>query len=450
MERRYGVTAKDFVYSWRRTVNPKTASRYSYPFSGIKNADAIVAGKKSVNSLGIKAVGKYKLVITLERRIPYFDKLMGFAVFFPQSEKVVKKYGSKYGTASKYMIYNGPFVQKGWTVSNLSWKMVKNKYYWDKKSVKLNTITWSVQKTPSTSYNLYQSGKLDYTSLDSSQTKQLKSTKGYTTLNQGATFYMQFNIAKNKYLANTNIRKAISLAVNRKGLVSSLGGNNVAANTLTTPGLTDVNGKDYTKLLSSSAESLYPSSTKKSEAVKYMNKGLKQLGVSKFSFKILADDTDSGKKTAELLQSNIEATFGSKVSVSVQNLPFKTRLSRSTAGNFDIVVSGWSADFADPISFLDLLTKSNAYNYGKWESTAYNKNVSLSKTTGSTATCWKAMVAAERALLEDQGVMVTPLYYTNETPPASRALNSGYFSLLVNLELSKAWKSSIMKKKIRC
>ena len=114
------ITAQDFVYSWRRTVNPKTASRYSYPFSGIKNADAIVAGKKSVNSLGIKAVGKYKLVITLERRIPYFDKLMGFAVFFPQSEKVVKKYGSKYGTASKYMIYNGPFVQKGWTVSNLS------------------------------------------------------------------------------------------------------------------------------------------------------------------------------------------------------------------------------------------------------------------------------------------------------------------------------------------
>jgi oligopeptide transport system substrate-binding protein len=120
------------------------------------------------------------------------------------------------------MIYNGPFVQKGWTGSNLSLKMVKNKYYWDKKSVKLNTITWSVQKTPSTSYNLYQSGKLDYTSLDSSQTKQLKSTKGYTTLNQGATFYMQ---------------KDISLAVNRKGLVSSLGGNNVAANTLTPPGL---------------------------------------------------------------------------------------------------------------------------------------------------------------------------------------------------------------------
>ncbi|XJZ57581.1 peptide ABC transporter substrate-binding protein [Lactobacillus delbrueckii subsp. bulgaricus] len=403
------LTAKDFVYSWRRTVDPKTASQYSYLFSGIKNADAIVAGKKKPETLGIKAVGKYKLVITLERRIAYFDKLMGFAVFFPQSEKAVTKYGSKYGTASKYMLYNGPFKQTGWTGSNLSWKMVKNPYYWDKKNVKLDTITWSVQKTPSTSYNLYQSNKLDYTGLDASQTKQLKNQKGYVTLNQGATFYLQFNIAKNKYLANTNIRKALSLAVDRKGLTSSLGGNSVPANTLTPTQLTDVNGEDYTKRISKSAESFYPASTNKKEAVKYLNKGLKELGVSKFSFKILSDDTDSGKKTTEFLQSTFESTFGNKVSVSVQNLPFKTRLSRSTAGNFDIVVSGWSADFADPISFLDLFTSTNPENNGKWKNTSYDKLIADSKTTASTSKRWDDLTKAEDILLNNVGV--APLYY---------------------------------------
>ncbi|MST79660.1 peptide ABC transporter substrate-binding protein [Lactobacillus equicursoris] len=403
------LTAKDFVYSWQRTVNPKTASQYSYLFSGIKNADAIVAGKKPVSSLGIKAVGKYKLVVTLERRIAYFDKLMGFAVFFPQSEKAVNKYGSKYGTASKYMLYNGPFKQTGWTGSNLSWKMVKNDNYWDKKNVKLDTITWSVQKTPSTSYNLYQSNKLDYTGLDASQTKQLKNQKGYVTLNQGATFYLQFNVAKNKYLANTNIRKALSLSVNRKGLTSSLGGNSVPANTLTPTQLTDVNGEDYTKRISKSAEAYYPTSTQKSEAVKYLNKGLKELGVSKFSFKVLSDDTDSGKKTTEFLQSNFEDTFGGKVSVSVQNLPFKTRLSRSTAGNFDIVVSGWSADFADPISFLDLFTSTNAENNGKWKNSQYDKLVADSKTTASTSKRWDDLTKAEEILLNNVGV--APLYY---------------------------------------
>ncbi|MDA3784188.1 peptide ABC transporter substrate-binding protein [Lactobacillus delbrueckii] len=403
------LTAKDFVYSWRRTVDPKTASQYSYLFSGIKNADAIVAGKKKPETLGIKAVGKYKLVITLERRMAYFDKLMGFAVFFPQSEKAVTKYGSKYGTASKYMLYNGPFKQTGWTGSNLSWKMVKNPYYWDKKNVKLDTITWSVQKTPSTSYNLYQSNKLDYTALDASQTKQLKNQKGYVTLNQGATFYLQFNIAKNKYLANTNIRKALSLAVDRKGLTSSLGGNSVPANTLTPTQLTDVNGEDYTKRISKSAESFYPASTNKKEAVKYLNKGLKELGVSKFSFKILSDDTDSGKKTTEFLQSTFESTFGNKVSVSVQNLPFKTRLSRSTAGNFDVVVSGWSADFADPISFLDLFTSTNPENNGKWKNTSYDKLIADSKTTASTSKRWDDLTKAEDILLNNVGV--APLYY---------------------------------------
>ena len=403
------LTAKDFVYSWQRTVNPKTASQYSYLFSGIKNADAIVAGKKPVSSLGIKAVGKYKLVVTLERRIAYFDKLMGFAVFFPQSEKAVNKYGSKYGTASKYMLYNGPFKQTGWTGSNLSWKMVKNPYYWDKKNVKLDTIKWSVQKTPSTAYNLYQSNKLDATALDSSQTKQLKNQKGYTSLNQGATFYLQFNVAKNKDLANANIRKALSLAVNRKGLTTTLGGNSVPANTLTPTQLTDVNGEDYTKRISKSAETLYPATPDKSEAVKYFNKGLKELGKSKISFKILSDDTDAGNKTTESLQSNFESTFGKKVSVSVQNLPFKTRLSRSTSGNFDIVVSGWSADFADPISFLDLFTSTNAENNGKWKNSQYDKLVADSKTTASSSKRWSDLTKAEEILLNDVGV--SPLYY---------------------------------------
>ena len=178
----------------------------------------------------------------------------------------------------------------------------------------------------------------------------------------------------------------------------------MVANTLTPPGLTDVNGKDYTNLLSSSAESLYPSSIKKSEAVKYLNKGLKQLGVSKFSFKILADDTDSGKKTAELLQSNIEATFGSKVSVTVQNLPFKTRLSRSTSGNFDLVISGWSADFADPISFLDLFTSTNSENNGKWKKATYDKLIADSKTTSSTSKRSSDLTKAENILLKDAGV----------------------------------------------
>lgn len=96
------LTAKDFVYSWQRTVKPATGSQYAYLFSGIQNADDITAGKKPASSLGIKAEGDYKLVVTLDKKIPYFKLLMGFPSFFPQNQGAVEKYGSKYGTASKY------------------------------------------------------------------------------------------------------------------------------------------------------------------------------------------------------------------------------------------------------------------------------------------------------------------------------------------------------------
>lgn len=400
------LTAKDFVYSWRRTVNPKTASQYAYLFEGIHNATKISNGKAPVNSLGVKAEGDNKLVVTLDKRIPYFKLLMGFPLFYPQSQKAVEKYGSKYGTASKYMVYNGPFVQTGWTGSNLSWKLKKNNNYWDKKAVKLDTINYSVQKTPSTAYNLYQSNKIDAVVLDAQQTKQLKNNSGYTLRDTAATFYLQYN-QKRKIFQNENLRKAISMSINRKALGNALGGSNTPATSLTAKGVVNHDGKDWASVVGNKEYTQY----NPSEAKKLFNKALKELGVKSVSFSILSDDTDPGKKTTETLQSQIEENLkGAKVSVA--NVPFKTRLSRSVAGNFDIVVSGWSADFADPISFVDLFTSKNAQNNGKWSNSQYDKLIADSKTTADTNKRWDDLQKAEQILLNEQGI--SPLYYKTE------------------------------------
>ena len=400
------LTAKDFVYSWRRTVNPKTASQYAYLFEGIHNATQISAGKAPVNSLGVKAEGDNKLVVTLDKRIPYFKLLMGFPLFFPQNQKVVEANGSKYGTSSKTTAFNGPFVQKGWTGSNLSWKLVKNKNYWDKKNVKLDAINYSVQKTPSTAYNLYQSNKLDATILDSQQTKNLKHQKGYTLRDTAATFYLQFN-QKKKIFQNADLRRAISMSINRKALGSALGGANTPATSLTAKGVVNHDGKDWSEVVGDKKNAAY----NPTEAKKLYKKALKELGVKNVSFTILSDDTDSGQKTTETLQSQLEENLkGMKVSVA--NVPFKTRLNRSTNGNFDIVVSGWSADFADPISFVDLFTSKNAQNNGKWSNSQYDKLIADSKTTADTTKRWDDLEKAEKILLSDEGI--APLYYKTE------------------------------------
>lgn len=374
------LTAKDFVYSWRRTVNPKTASQYAYLFEGIHNATQISAGKAPVNSLGVKAEGDNKLVVTLDKRIPYFKLLMGFPLFFPQNQKVVEANGSKYGTSSKTTAFNGPFVQKGWTGSNLSWKLVKNKNYWDKKNVKLDAINYSVQKTPSTDYNLYQSGKLDVALLAPQATKQLKNQSGYTIRPASSTQYLQLN-EKNKLFQNTDFRRALSLSVNRKALASAVGGANKPVTTFSPNSMTEVNGKDYTELVKT-AETDKLMTYNPTLAKSYWKKAQKALGQSKVNFTLLTYDDDDAKKAGEYLQSTIESNLKG-VNVRVNSLPKKTALVRGQNGNFDALLMGWQADFTDPISFLDLNTSNASYNWGKWANKEYDKYVAASKTTGN-------------------------------------------------------------------
>ncbi|MST87010.1 peptide ABC transporter substrate-binding protein [Lactobacillus porci] len=403
------VTAQDFVYSWRRTIDPKTASEYAYLFSGIKNADAIVKGKKQPSALGIKADGKYKLTVTLEKRIPYFKLLMAFPLFFPQNEHAVKKFGSKYATSSKYMVYNGPFKQVGWTGSNLTWKLVKNPDYWDKKAVKLDTVKFSVQKTPSTDYNLYQSGKLDAAFLDAQATKSLKGKTGYTQRKMSTTQYLSYNLKKHPEFKNKNLRLAISMAINRKELASTLGGAATPATTFDPEGMTTVGGEDYTATVKNAATEKATTYNVK-EAKKLYKQALKETGKKKISFTLLGDDDDTAKKAAEFVQSQLENNLG--IDVQVQSIPKKTRLTRMMSGNFDVVSTGWNADFSDPISFLDLQTTGASYNYGDWSNKEYDKYVAASKTTSSTSDRFKDLAKAEQVLLAEQGV--TPLYHPIE------------------------------------
>ncbi len=400
------LTAKDFVYSWRRTVDPKTGSQYAYLFDGIKNANDVMNGKKPLSSLGIKADGDYKLTVTLDKKIPYFKLLMGFPVFFPQSQKVVDKYGSKYGTASKYMVYNGPFKLTKWTGSNLSWTDAKNNKYWDKKNVKLDAITYKVNKSNTTSYNLYKTNKLDATPLSSEQAKQLSNNKEFLTRPAASTFYFEFNQTQKRF-QNKKIRQALSMAINRKQFVTKiLGDGSKASKGLVSTGLAKNNGKDFASQAYVKGAVTY----NKSQAKKLWQEGLKEIGQSRLNINLLSDDTEKAKDSTDFIQSQIESTFGKSVNINVQNVPFKTRLTRSQQGNFDMVITAWGADFADPISFLDLFTSNNSQNDGKWKNAQYDKLIEASKTTdaGNTDKRWNDLIQAQKILMNDEGI--APLY----------------------------------------
>ncbi len=104
------VTAADYVFSWQRTADPQTGAEYAYFLEMIENGADIVAGKKPVSELGIKANGDYELEIKLAKPTPYFDYLLAFPLFFPQHQATVEKYGKDYAASSEKAVYNGPFV----------------------------------------------------------------------------------------------------------------------------------------------------------------------------------------------------------------------------------------------------------------------------------------------------------------------------------------------------
>ncbi|SEM35629.1 oligopeptide transport system substrate-binding protein [Ligilactobacillus sp. WC1T17] len=432
------VTAQDFVYSWRRTVDPKTGSQYAYLFDGIKNVDDVLAGKKPTSALGIKADGKYKLTVTLSKKLPYFKLLMGFPSFFPQNQKAVEKYGKKYGTAAKYMVYDGPFKMTGWTGSNLKWSLVKNTNYWDKKHVKLDKINFMVNKSTTTSYNLYQSKKLDQTILSTEQAKQLSNDSAYTVIKEARTNYLEFNQMKKEF-QNKKIRQAISYAINRKELATKImGAGTLPSKGIVSSGLAKRNGVDFADAAKTTAGVSYD----KAKAAQLFKEGLKELGQSSLSFTLLGDDTDTAKKITAYLQSQLESNLPG-LTVNVSNVPFKTRLSRSENGQFDVVASAWSADFSDPISFLDLFTSDNSYNNGKWSNAQYDKLVTASKTTdaGNRSARWNDMVKASKILSNEQGVV--PLFQLN-TPSLLRTNVKGVIHNTAGVSYN--WKEAYLSK----
>ena len=404
------VTADDFVYAWRRQVDPKTASSQVNNYQGIKNAIKISEGKKKVKTLGVKAEGKYKLVVQFETPVPYFKVVTAISLK-PLDSKAVNKYGKKYGTKSEYAVYNGPFTSAGWTGSSLTWKLAKNKYYWDAKNVKLDSVNYSVQKTPSTDYNLYQTGKLDAAILDTQAAKSMKGKKGYTVLTLGNTTYLSYNYKKEKMFRNANLRRALSMAINRKQLLTTIGDYNTQATTFSATNvvLDDENFADYVEKHDTDNNKYVEYD--KTEAQKYFKKALKELKTKKISFTLMADDDDSYKKQTEFIQSALTEAFGDQISVSVSNLPKTTRVARQLAGKYQVVLGGLTSDFPDPYHFLSYMTSGQAYNFGKWTNKSYDKAVKASLTMNKQKRK-AALLKAEQIIINQQPI--SPLYHMGQ------------------------------------
>ncbi|TLQ03664.1 peptide ABC transporter substrate-binding protein [Pediococcus stilesii] len=401
------VTAQDFVYSWRRTVNPKTASQDAFYFYQVKNAQAINEGKKPINTLGIKADGKYKLTIQLTKPVSYFKKLLAWPLFYPVNKNAVDKYGKKYGTAAKYTVSDGPYKLADWTGSNKTWTLARSKTYWDKKKVKLQKINERVTESTTTSYNLFQAGTVDETLLSGEQVANNDSNKAFVKRLPTGTSRLDLNQGKIKAFKNLKIRQAFSLAIDREQLTKDvLKDGSIASKGFVPNGMgqnpkTGEEFQDEAYVKSGVAYNL-------SKAKKLLSEGFKETGNSSITAELLVSDTDSSKQTAEYIQNELQKLPG--VKITLRTVPAVQLFTKQAAKQYDLTIQTWQSVFADPINFLDVYESNSSYNSQGWKNKDFDKLIDEAENeyANSPEKRWAKLVEAEKVLIEDQGTI--PLY----------------------------------------
>ncbi|WP_412778482.1 peptide ABC transporter substrate-binding protein [Secundilactobacillus collinoides] len=409
------ITAQDFVYSWRRTIDPKTKSQYAYLFSGIKNADQINAGNAKASTVGIRAAGKHTVVVTLDKPIAYFKILMAYPLFAPQNQKVIDQYGKKYATKSQYMVYSGPFMIQNWNGTGNKWQFVKNDQYWDKKAVKLQKINYTVVSDTTTGLDLYQQKKLDLTPLANQQVKNYKTDKAFREYPYSYVSFLTYNqkdanAQRRAAFNNVHIRLALSLSIDRQALTKKVLGD--GSQTPTGFVATDLardpkTGEDFAKEQAvKNTVSYNPKLAKQ-----YWAKGLREVGIAKLNFTLLAGaDQTATSPLTQYLKAQWQKEFPG-LTVSLKTVPTQQiAYQQSAKGNFDVLVSGWGADFNDPISFLQIPMTGTSYNYGGYSNKQYDALVKRTNNqdANNPDKRWQDLVKAAKLLNADQSM--TPLY----------------------------------------
>lgn len=408
------VTAQDFVFAWRRTVDPKTKSQYAYIYTSanIKNA-AKIADKNSnlfgqVDKLGVKALNNKTLQVTLSKPTPYFYSLMSFPSFFAQNKKFVESKGKQYASEPSDLLYDGPYTMTNWS-HGTGWTLKKNPNYWNAKNITIDKVNAKVVKSESTQVKLYKSGKLSLVGLTADYVNQYKKKPSFHQTLGNCVFYMKYNMNKIKPFKDVNVRRALSMAVNRNGLANVILNNGaVAAHSWVPSKFTKGPlGKGFNVNINKQNEPYGYYNL--SKAKKLWSQAKKTDHFNNLNVTMLITDDSVTSRIGQYLQSQLQKLPGLKVSLSKQPWSNYLKLVSSTNG-FELGAgSSWCPDYQDPMTFLNLWIKGNPHNTGGYLNPKYDKLIKKASDLGNQPKKrWQVLEQANKMLM--QQLPIAPLY----------------------------------------
>ncbi len=395
------VTAHDFVFAWRRVLDPATASEYAFILFPIRNGEAINQGKAPPQSLGATAVDDRTLHIEFERPIAYFDKLVAFATYLPVREDFFNATKGRYGADAKDLLYNGPFVISSW-VHSASIRFEKNPMYWNRDNIQLEVIDVPyITPDYNATLNLYKDGKIAIAALSSDTLENaLEQRWQLERFNDGSVFFLEFNYRPGRITGNYNVRRALQLVTDSGELVykvMKLPGN-LPGETLFPVWLKGVNGlfrQEYPPI---------KHHIDVAEARRHLERARVELGLKEFPpLVLLSGDDPLSNKQAEYFQNVYSKQLG--LTLKLDKQIFKQRLAKMTAGDFDIVMAGWGPDFADPLTFGDLFSSWNLNNRGRYSNPELDRNVRIAQNSMDPKVRMDAFGEIQRIIYEDAVIL---------------------------------------------
>jgi len=447
------LTSQDFLYTYKRAMDPATASEYSWiwEYTNVVGATDFVYADTAAEgydadalwaNVGISAPDDYTLEFELVNPTSYFVSLMAFYHFMPVKESVVEASigddglddGSWSKDASVY-VSNGPFVLSEYNVGE-GLTLVKNEYYWDAENVSLDKIEGKFIDNESTAYAAYNAGELDFIpSVPAAEVNKLiaEDDEFYVFALLG-TYYYSFNFDK-EIFQNAKLRTALSYAIDRDSIVSTLGGGQIAASGFIPVGFLDDEGNDFATEsgdygIATDDSNFDEAVTLFAEAAAEMNMTVAELKAELKDSELLYNTSESHKLVAELVQESIKTVLG--VELTLANEEWAVFQETRKASNFEIARGGWLTDFMDPSGLLAIFATGNAYNDPNYSSAAYDAAISAALATTDLETHFDKLYEAEEILMTDMPII--PVYYYSDYVYAKDYVNDWGRSVLGSID----------------
>lgn len=412
------LTAEDFVYSWQRALDPRTASEYAYQLYYIKggeklnsiklktaddkeNPNAAKEIEEAMKALGARAIDPKTLEVTLEAPTPYFIQLTAFPTLHPVNKKVVSA-DKDWATKAASFVSNGPYKLTGWEPKK-ELTMEKNPNYWDAASVKVDKLVYYMVEEQATALNMWETGQVDI--IDSPPAPELarlkKEGKLKSTPSFGTYFY-NFN-TKAKPFDNPKVRRALAMAIDRKSIVENVvRGGQVPAFAFVAPGSPDDTGKDFRN----GREALFKEDV--AEAKRLLTEAGYPDGKNFPAVTFLYNTNEGHKAVGEAIIEMWKQNLGI-TSLKMQNTEWKVVLDKRHKGDYQIARAGWFGDYLDAMTFMDMYVTGGGNNDIFWSNAEYDKLIADTKKTTAQKTRFANMKRAEEILISEMPIM--PIYY---------------------------------------